>query len=67
MSTITMVFQDRDIYYLNMSLWRELDRIEASYSYKDNYKEDEAWQSIARLLNVSYKSTQDWIAAIEEE
>lgn len=61
MSTTTMVFQNRDVYHLNMSLWRELDRIEASYSYKDDYKEDEAWQAVMRLLNVSYKSTEDWV------
>ena len=59
MNTTTMVFQNRDVYHLNMSLWRELDRIEASYSYKDDYKEDEAWRSIIRLLNASYKSTED--------
>lgn len=60
-SKTTMTFENRDIYHLNMSLWRELNRIEASYSYKSDYKEDEAWRSIMRLLNVSYKSTEDWV------
>ena len=52
-----MLFESRDVYHLNMCLWGELDRIERSYSFEEkDYKNNQRWQAIRRLLDVSYNA-----------